>query len=437
MDLNSLLPKILDLLVDAVCVVDEEGTFVFVSAACERIFGYTQEELIGRNMIELVHPADRARTLETADSIMEGEPQVHFENRYLRKDGQVVHIMWSARWVESERLRLAVARDVTELRRAERLQRALYEISEAAHAAGGLPALYRHIHRIIDGLLPAQNFFVALYDTFTGTVSFPYFADEKEPAPADQPLITGTPVATVIESGQPLLIRSDRNADNTAEQPEPFSTWLGVPLTSEGNVIGALAVRSYSRATRYTEEHKELLCFISTQVAATIVRMQAETRLFYLAHHDALTGLPNRTLFGDRFDMALRQAARKGDHVALLCLDLDGFKAINDSFGHGVGDQVLCEVAARLQRYVRDSDTVARMGGDEFSILLLNLADAADADIAAEKIRAVIKAPFVIEGQEIQLSASIGLSLFPEQGSEPEELYHQADVSMYAAKRRV
>jgi len=121
-----------DLLLDAVCMVDVNGRFVFVSAACERIFGYTQEEMIGMVMLDLVAPADRQRTIAAAQAIMNGHAQVHFENRYNRKDGRVAHIMWSARWSATDQLRVAVARDITTLKQTQAKQAALYAISEAA-----------------------------------------------------------------------------------------------------------------------------------------------------------------------------------------------------------------------------------------------------------------------------------------------------------------
>ncbi|PTT71675.1 diguanylate cyclase, partial [Pseudomonas sp. HMWF007] len=158
------LASFIDLLLDAVCAVDKQGRFVFVSAACERIFGYTPEELIGRQMIELVHPADRQRTLAAAHEIMGGDPKHNFENRYVRKDGSVAHILWSARWSEVDQLRIAVARDITERKQAESRQAALYAISEAAHVAEDLLALFKRIHLIIGEWLPALNFSVALYD---------------------------------------------------------------------------------------------------------------------------------------------------------------------------------------------------------------------------------------------------------------------------------
>ncbi|RLM52858.1 PAS domain S-box protein, partial [Halobellus sp. Atlit-31R] len=121
-----------DLLLDAVCVVDAAGIFRFVSAAGERIFGYTPQEMTGRAVLDLVLPADRERTRAAAAAVMDGRPHLDFENRYVRKDGGIVHVMWSARWCEAEGVRVAVARDVTQLKRTQAMQAAMYAISEAA-----------------------------------------------------------------------------------------------------------------------------------------------------------------------------------------------------------------------------------------------------------------------------------------------------------------
>ena len=122
-----------DLLLDAVCMVDGQGVFVHVSAAAQQIFGYAPEELIGRRMIDLVLPEDRGRTLEAAQRVMAGQAHLNFENRYLRKDGQVVHLLWSARWLPEAGLRVAVARDITERKRAEQIQAATYAKIGRAH----------------------------------------------------------------------------------------------------------------------------------------------------------------------------------------------------------------------------------------------------------------------------------------------------------------
>ena len=165
-----------DLLLDAVCMVDISGRFVFVSAASERIFGYTPQEMIGKAMIDFVAPADRARTLAAAQNVMNGKSHINFENRYLRKDGSIAHIMWSARWSEPDQLRVAVARDVTALKQAQAMQSVLYAISETAYASDDLAHLFQRSHAILVELLPASGFGVALLDTAGQHLHFTYHA---------------------------------------------------------------------------------------------------------------------------------------------------------------------------------------------------------------------------------------------------------------------
>ena len=432
-DSPALLSKVMDLLLDAVCVVDDAGRYVFVSAACERIFGYKPDELIGRNMIDLVHPEDRERTLEAAAEIMGGDPKTHFENRYVRKDGRIVDIMWTARWSAPDRLRLAVARDVTALKRAERMQRALYRISEAAHGADGLLALYRHIHQIIGDLLPAENFFVAQYDESMEMLSYPYFVDQRESWPEPGVVAADAPIAEVLGSGEARLIR--RDAEAVAPDNGKWLDWLGAPLIGKRGVIGAVVMRSYSPSVRYTPDDKSLLEFVSTQVAAAIERKRTETEMLRMARYDGLTDLPNRTLFHDRMEMALRRAKRDKEHLALLYIDLNEFKDVNDTFGHEVGDFVLREVAHRLSASVRDSDTVGRMGGDEFTVLLTNIGGAPCARLVTDKIHAAIARPLELGGRAFSISASIGAAIYPEHGNNREQLFRRADAGMYAVKR--
>ncbi|MCS3902778.1 diguanylate cyclase (GGDEF)-like protein/PAS domain S-box-containing protein [Methylohalomonas lacus] len=431
-DFRAHVPKILDLLLDAVCVVDVDGHFIFVSAACERIFGYTPDELIGTNMIDLVYPEDRDRTLHTAGEIMKDKPVSHFENRYVRKDGRVVHVMWSARWSEPDGIRLAVARDVTELRRAERMQSALYQISEAAHATTSLYDLYQHIHRIIGRLLPARNFSVALYDVSTDQLSFPYSVDENPHISEADSFDSHNFITGIIQSGQAHLTTSEISLNAVNESLD----WLGVPLMSADiGVMGALIVRSYASDMRYTNEDVELLQFVSTQIASAIERKQAEAQLQHMARHDALTDLPNRTLFFDRLDMALKRARRDREQLAVLYLDLNDFKTVNDTLGHEAGDMLLCQVAHRLLQCVRESDTVGRLGGDEFTILLTNIKGQGDVETVLEKIHATLSALYSIKDNSVSLSASIGSAIYPEQGATREQLVQYADMAMYAYKR--
>ena len=437
--IRTRLDHVLDLLVDAVCVVDAEGRFVYASAASERIFGYTPEEMLGRPMIEMVHPDDRARTLDAAAKIMSGVPNPHFENRYLRKDGGTVHIMWTARWSEADGVRIAVARDITARRHIEAVQAALLDISEAAHTTADLLALFRRIHEIIGGLLPAQNCFVALHDAATGMLSFPYFVDAHDRAPEPIPLDAGTLTGEVIRSGEALLLAPDRGMHLPAHvRPvgRPALDWLGVPLVARERVLGALVVQTYTGNIRYRESDKQLLQFVSTQVAAAIERKQNETWLRHIAQHDALTALPNRTLFDDRLQALLLRARHSQELLGLLYLDLDHFKHVNDTWGHAAGDALLQDVAQRISRSVRESDTVCRMGGDEFVVLLAGIRQAGHALIAGEKIRAALLQPFEVGGQRLSVSASIGAAVFPGHGSEGQHLIREADRAMYDAKKR-
>lgn len=439
-NLYTPLIKVMDLLLDAICVVDAEGRFVFASAACERIFGYTPAELAGRRLLELVHPDDRARTQQAAREIMAGEPKLHFENRYIRKDGSVAHITWSARWSEADQVRLAVARDVTELRRAGSMQSALHAISEAAHSAEDLLALFRRIHQIIGELLPAANFFVALYDGKKDELSFPYYVDEHDTTPAPQKLDSGTLSAKVIRSGEALLV----TPDNRCSLPDHVIAvhgmtsldWLGVPLSTPNGVIGALVVQSYSGKVRYSSRDMVLLQFVSIQVAAAIERKQVETRLRHMARHDALTGLPNREWFYERMQQALVHARQENTCMALLYIDLDRFKQVNDQHGHAAGDLLLQQVAVRIRQCTRELDTIGRIGGDEFVVLLGTDIVPEQAAIVAEKIRINLSQPFDLAGHCQQISCSIGAVVYPEHGLARDELMQQADAAMYVAKKQ-
>ena len=433
------LANVMDLLLDAICVVDADGRYLFVSAAFERVFGYAPEEVIGHPMIELVYPPDRERTLAATAEIMSGQPKPHFENRYVRKDGQIVHIMWSARWSEADQARVAVARDITELKRADVLQSALYDISEAANTTGDLQALFRRIHGIVGTLLPANNLFVALYDEKKDELSFPYYVDEHDLAPAPRKLDSGTLSAEVIRSGQALLLTPDTDVILSEHVDtivgKDSLDWLGVPLNSSKGIIGALVVQSYSGEVRYTEQDKSLLQFVSNQIASAIVRKQNEALLQYIAHHDPLTDLPNRELFHDRLQTALARARRNKERLAVLYIDLDGFKQVNDGHGHAVGDLLLQEVAQRIRRCLRESDTVGRIGGDEFVVLLNNITLPEHGAVVAEKIRAVLDRPFELAGQRLHISSSIGVAAYPEHGDDNKQLIRHADEAMYAAKK--
>ena len=422
--------NLLDQLLDAICVVDRTGRFVFVSAACEQIFGYRPDEMVGQVMIDMVHPDDRARTLDAAERIMAGTHQPRFENRYLRKDGQVVHILWSARWSADDNVRVAVAHDITERKRNETLKTVLYGISEAAQCTKDLPGLFAQVQQIVVEMLPTIEFYLALIDERSASLHFPY-------PPADTAATAKRWPSEVVPLCQEVIDRAAtvlRPAHSDASAAEQTASWLGLALRSDKGIIGALLAHN-TAPSRHSQQDIELLQFVCTQVATAIERQQMLSRLHFMAQYDALTQLPNRALLHDRLHTALTRARREQSWLALLFIDLDKFKQVNDTFGHAAGDQLLQAVAQRIQRCVREADTVARFAGDEFVVLLEDFQQAEHAAAIAEKIRRALNQPFVLCGQAQRVSPSIGIALYPEHTSDEQQLLQLADKAMYQAKQ--
>ena len=161
---------------------------------------------------------------------------------------------------------------------------------------------------------------------------------------------------------------------------------------------------------------------------------ETEKRLAYMATHDQLTGLPNRVLFNDRLAMEISKARRNDGKLAVMLFDLDHFKDINDTLGHDMGDLLLTHLGDRLKGCLRKSDTVARMGGDEFFLLLPDINSESDVALLAEKILTAIREPFFLKDQQLDVKASLGVSFYPDDGSDPESLIKNADIAMYRAK---
>ncbi|MGP4846063.1 diguanylate cyclase domain-containing protein [Marinobacter sp. 1Y8] len=437
-DLEALFPKLLNLVLDLIVVVDEVGNIAFISEACEGMLGYTPDELVGTQLMDLVYPEDLERTLDAAKAVMSGSSHIDFENRYLHKEGRIVHVLWSARWSAENGVRIAVARDVTKLRQADQMRDALYRISQAAHVTESLRSLCQEIHQVVGELLSTDDLYVTFYDFANNALSYPYAPKDRVFAWMEGPLQAGTAIAEVIGSGRSLLATRDvlrpGQGGAVVQRPEE-ANWLGVPLVSGGRCLGAVVIESQSAAEHYTEEDRDLLDFVATQISTVIERKKAEEDLRFIAHHDALTGLTNRPLFYDRLETALRMARRDEGQVALLYLDLNGFKRINDTCGHEAGDRILCEVSRRLEQCTRASDTVARMGGDEFTILLTGISDPESVATTVQKIRDVMAAPIEFNGHSFSAMFSIGTALYPDDGTDAECLLRSADAAMYGMKR--
>ncbi|OGS85660.1 MAG: hypothetical protein A2061_05430 [Gallionellales bacterium GWA2_59_43] len=296
------------------------------------------------------------------------------------------------------------------------------EIGERKHAEAALQKSNELLQTVIENV-PARIFWKDWTLHYIGCNT--HFAQDAGYSRPD--MIIGKTDFDMGWKAQAELYRSDDKATmdsgtSKLDYEEPQTTpdgnmiWLRtskVPLRDENNlVIGVLGIYQDITKQRTVEE-----------------------QIRHLAHFDPLTDLPNRTLFSDRLQQALATARRDKSHLALMFVDLDKFKQVNDRLGHYIGDLLLKEVAKRMQGCVRESDTVARIGGDEFVVLLPSIETAQDAAVVAEKIREAIDRDFVLSGEELLMSVSIGVAVYPEHGKDEHQLAKNADIAMYHAKK--
>jgi len=214
-----------------------------------------------------------------------------------------------------------------------------------------------------------------------------------------------------------------------ADRPSAFGALVLVVIAATAVLLSrGFAIRILARLDGEVGERETLRIAL---LAARRTREELRT----LAYHDNLTGLPNRSLLHDRLGVAIAHARRQATRLAVLFLDLDDFKRVNDSYGHAFGDRVLVELAGRVRASVRAGDTVARFGGDEFVVLLDEVSGTADAAHVAAKVLEALRAPFRLDGHEVTVAASVGMSLFPDDGTSGGELLRQADAAMYRDKQ--
>ncbi|MDN3517155.1 EAL domain-containing protein [Aquisalimonas lutea] len=243
----------------------------------------------------------------------------------------------------------------------------------------------------------------------------------------------------VIASGESVIVDDFGEENRFAPSPllndHGIVSGIEVPIGGDGRPWGVLGAYAPQRR-KFSTDDLGFLQSLANTLSAAIERQRSDERLAYIAQHDPLTDLPNRALFTDRLNVALARAERSGNPLALLFIDLDHFKNVNDVFGHPLGDQVLCEVAKRLTHAVRATDTVSRQGGDEFLVVLPEITEEQEAARVAEKLLAAITGRFVLEGTEVTLGGSIGIACFPSNGTDATALARNADAAMYVAKQQ-
>ncbi len=211
--------------------------------------------------------------------------------------------------------------------------------------------------------------------------------------------------------------------------------WIFIPIFKQSIPVAFFYIETFGD-TEWTRDQLVALPVISRIVSDSLEKLSSEMHIKFMAYYDALTRLPNRQLFNDRAEHAIHMARRSGKHLAILFLDLDFFKAINDTMGHEGGDMLIQAIAEKLNDTLRKTDTVARFGGDEFLILLTEIADLKDISGIADKIMDIFKKPFLLKGQEVFITVSAGVSVFPSDGEDAQALIKHADIAMYMAKEK-
>lgn len=250
---------------------------------------------------------------------------------------------------------------------------------------------------------------------------------------------------TAVRAGEQAALSREDNAnlrdetadlrDEAADLREEVAMLRETALHAQEEAASAKAVLNAQTDAQLREANEHLVVATVHAQTMTETAEQATAQMSHMAEHDFLTDLPNRALLTDRLTQSIALAQRHGTKVALMYLDLDHFKHINDSLGHAVGDQLLQSVAKRLQACVRLSDTVSRQGGDEFVVLLAEVKEVKDAVFTAEKLMAAMSEPHLIDGHQFHVTLSIGISLYPDDGKDVEDVVRNADTAMYQAKK--
>ncbi len=384
----------------------EHGEWLYVSSQTQQLLGYGPDEWMENPHLwfERVHEDDRDASLGHGRRCqLAGEP-VSVEYRMFHKDGRVV-------WFRDEAM---LVRDET---RQPVLQGVMYDITEEMLAREALRASEERYRGLVDtaqdciftlapdGLLTSLN---PAFETMTGWSREEWLGKHFAPIVHPDEMGNAFELFNRVLAGETIAYEL-RILKKSGEYLT--GEFTSTPLMQDGRIVNFLGV-----ARDVTE------------------RKQAEDTIRHLAHHDALTGLPNRALFEDRLRQALAQSARSGDALAVMFLDIDRFKLVNDTMGHDSGDRLLQQVAEELGSIVREGDTVARVGGDEFTILLTGVSGKEGAVDIAERILDRLKQPRLIGSREFRVTTSIGITVYPGDGTDSETLLGNADTAMYRAK---
>jgi diguanylate cyclase (GGDEF)-like protein/PAS domain S-box-containing protein len=416
----------------------------FNEAVCAAL-GYTRDELLGLSPAE-VRAGSTPESLRAEITELLATPQRSGTvlGEYRRKDGSTFPVESRRSIIDTPQGRVLVvnSRDLTERRSAEkrrataaRYQKKIARLGQTALAKRDAAELLEQaVQSVLEGLSGGVVAYVER-DARPDEVVLKR-VDGLGEAQHEASVASCRPrsaLGRVLRSGEPLSV----NAPWGEGEPLPFA-WAGrfaaaaiVPVPGDRGALCALSEQKRA----FGPEELRFLGAAASMVSAALHRLDSEARLAYLAQFDALTGLPNRALLSDRFSQMIVLARRRNAPLGVLFIDLDDFKLVNDTQGHAAGDELLKETARRLLSVVRQGDTVARISGDEFAVILGDLSRADDAALVAQKIIDRLGEAFAIRSQQVFVTASIGIATYPADGDNAEALLGAADAAMYRAKQ--
>jgi diguanylate cyclase (GGDEF)-like protein/PAS domain S-box-containing protein len=431
---------------------DSDLRIVKWNAAAERMFGWKEQEVLGQVMPSV--PPDREdEAMAMRQQLQRGEPLSDHETVRLHKDGTRINVSISTTVMRDAAEQptgfISLATDITERKRAERrmqMEHAVTRILEESHTVeDALPQVIRTMAEASGWVYGARWELDKAANLLRCMETWCVDAPEVREFMALSRLRTQTPGASkgpihqVWGSNAPVWIADV--AQDTTMRRGPAALKAGLhaifafPIVVGEEFYGVIEL--FGREVRQPDPQLVGVAHaIGSQLGQFMARKAAEQNLRFVASHDPLTGLFNRNIFDERLHQALAQAARFERSLSLLFIDLDGFKLINDTHGHNAGDAVLAELAARLRTTLREGDVIGRMGGDEFVVLIEEFAEVSQVAEVAKKLLDTVTRPFVLHGQSCQVTASLGISIYPDDGSDAQTLLKNADMAMYLVKQQ-
>jgi diguanylate cyclase (GGDEF)-like protein/PAS domain S-box-containing protein len=429
-----------------------DGRVLDVNPAMEALTGFDRDELIAHQAVDLavwLDPADRERIVEAA---RDERASRGLEVPLRRKDGRVRTCLVSADVTEldGESAMLVLIVDVTErIEQEQRLQNLarfreslMAFIGETLEIGFDGPFYQRLLASAVEVTPGAQGGSLLVRDGGGHTYRFVAAVGYDLEGLADV-TFSAEEVSRAEQGAAPFVRRALPTKDERSDRADALRRHgrlddircnLTVPIFVDGESVATLALDNFDDEEAFDDEAISLAQAFASQVATLIKRRALEHELEHMAYHDNLTGLPNRLLFRDRLQQAVTRAVRTRRRGAAIFIDLDNLKVTNDALGHSVGDELLKAVGQRLHAAVRADDTVARIGGDEFTMVLPDIGDAPSAAGVADKILTGLREPFDVGGFEVHVTASVGITLFPDDATDADTLIQHGDTAMYQAK---